>query len=71
MSVQLVATLFLCVAYTPSTHPSLAKPLLVRRLMDACCLDRGPLEAGGDEGERKEDLLMLRSALWFYVSVKH
>ena len=57
--VQLVAIVFLRVACTPSTHPSLAMPLLVRRLMDAC---GSSLEDGG-VGERKEDLLMLRSAL--------
>ncbi len=36
VSVQLVATLFLCLAYNPLTHPSLTKPLLIRRLLDAC-----------------------------------
>ena len=34
LSSQLVATVFLCLAYTQSTHPFLTKPLLIRRLLD-------------------------------------
>ena len=59
MSVQLVATLFLCVAYTPSTHSSLSKPLLIRRLMEASAKDRKFSSDNQDEG--KQDMLMLRS----------
>lgn len=59
MSVQLVATLFLCAAYTPTTHPFLAKPLLIRRLLDACAEER----VFPDEGEDgRQDILMLRLA---------
>ena len=55
ISIQLVATIFVCMAYTPSTHPSLAKPLLIRRLLDACT---------GQQAMESEpiDSLMLRSA---------
>ena len=38
---QLVGTIFVRVAYTPATHSSLAKPLLIRRLLDVCDGDRG------------------------------
>ena len=54
LSVQLVATLFLCVAYTPSTHPFLTRPLLIRRLLDACAKDHG------DNAEDEQDMLMVK-----------
>ena len=56
MSVQLVATLFLCVAYTPSTHPFLTRPLLIRRLMEASNNSRNN-NSNQDEAEK---LLMVR-----------
>ena len=46
---HLVATIFMGIANTPSTHPYLAKPLLITRLLDACDGDEvrnaGPLES--------------------------
>ena len=46
MSPQLVATLFLCVAYTPETHRHLADPVVIERLLEACGIPRRE----GDEG---------------------
>ena len=60
MSVQLVATLFLCVAYTPSTHPFLTRPLLIRRLMEASDKDRNFTFNNNDLEEGKQSVLMLR-----------
>ena len=66
LSMQLVATLFVCMAYTPSTHPYLTKPLLVRRLLEACSKERKSSrrqeEEEGEEEEEDEnlDVLMLR-----------
>ena len=56
MSAQLVATLFLCVASTPSTHSYICQPNLVRRLLAACEMSR---VFSRDEDEHL-DTLMLR-----------
>lgn len=72
MSVQLVATLFLCVAYTPLTHPFLAKPLLIRRLLDACAKDR-IFRNEDEEDDKVQDMLMLRSVDFplIYINIAH
>ena len=57
MSPQLVATLFLCVAYTPGSHKYLAHPVIIRRLMEACKIKR---EFGQDEDTQMDTLM-----LWF------
>jgi len=57
ISPQLVATLLLCVAYTPSTHKYLAHPDIIRRLMEACRLKR---EFWQDEDKQMDTLM-----LWF------
>ena len=59
-TVQLVATLFLCVAFTPSTHPFLTRPLLIRRLMEASDKDRKFTFNNSDLEEKKQNVLMLR-----------
>lgn len=56
MSAQLVATLFLCVAYTPSTHFHICQPDLIRRLLEACEMNR----VFGREEDKQLDTLMLR-----------
>lgn len=35
LSPQLVATLFLCLAYTPQTHKHITNPTFIRRLLEA------------------------------------
>ena len=56
MSAQLVATLFLCVAYTPTTHPYISQPDFIRRLLKACDMDR----VFGSNENKQLDTLMLR-----------
>ena len=56
MSAQLVATLFLCVAYTPTTHAYICRPDLIRRLLTACELNR----VYARDENKKLDTLMLR-----------
>lgn len=56
MSAQLVATLFLCVAYTPMTHSYISQPDFIRRLLSACEMNRV-----FESSENKQlDALMLR-----------
>ena len=55
MSPQLVATLFLCVAYTPSTHEHLAHLVIIRRLLKACKMKR---EFGEKEDEETDTLML-------------
>ena len=55
MSSQLVATLFLCVAYTPSTHEHLSHPVIIRRLLKACKMKR---EFGEKEDEQMDTLML-------------
>ncbi len=56
MSPQLVATLFLCVAYTPASHTHLANPEVLRRLLEACRMER----AFGQDDDENLDSLMLQ-----------
>ena len=56
MSAQLVATLFLCVAYTPSTHSYICRSDLIRRLLAACEMNR----VFGRDEDKELDVLMLR-----------
>ena len=55
MSSQLVATLFLCVAYTPSTHEHLSHPVIIRQLLKACKMKR---EFGEKEDEQMDTLML-------------
>lgn len=59
MSVQLVATLFLCIAYTPDTHPFLAQPFMIKRLLSACAKER-VFTDDDDDNDKRRDMLMLR-----------
>lgn len=56
MSAQLVATLFLCVAYTPETHSYICQPDAIRRLLAACEMNR----VYGSDENKQLDRLMLR-----------
>ncbi len=56
MSPQLVATLFLCMAYTPTTHVHLARPVVLERLLEACKKER----TFGQEDDERVDTLMLQ-----------
>lgn len=56
MSAQLVATLFLCMAYTPTTHYYISQPDFIRRLLHACEINR----AFGNDEDKQLDTLMLR-----------
>lgn len=65
MSAQLVATLFLCVAYTPSAHPYISQPDFIRRLLGACEMDR----VFGSNEDKQLDPLMLRYML--KIQIQH
>lgn len=56
MSAHLVATLFLCVANTSSTHQYICQPDLIRRLLTACEISR----VFGRDEDQHLDTLMLR-----------
>lgn len=65
LSPQLVATLFLCVAYTPETHQHIARPTYIRRLLEAYKIPRVP--SAGDDLD--EAALMLRYAMINSISL--
>jgi len=63
ISVQLVATLFLCLAYTPQTHPHLTRPHLLRKLVDAVHNKRPSEDYSDNEdevGDEKTCIMLLR-----------
>ena len=52
---EFVATLFQCLANSPSTHPFLTRPPLIRRLLDMCASDDDSSDDESDDTDEEDE----------------